>query len=80
MLTNFQTSKHLMIAFNQEWYRWEKTCINASGRQSKILETCYEDRVGERAKMQRERACLAEDMPRIYYSSSEISTDGISPR
>ena len=31
-------------------------------------------------KMQRERACLAEDMPRIYYSSSEISTDGISPR
>lgn len=40
-----------------------KTCINASGRQSKILETCYEDRVGERAKMQRERACLAEDMP-----------------
>lgn len=31
-------------------------------------------------KIQRERACLAEDMPRIYYSFSEISTDGISPR
>lgn len=39
-----------------------------------------QNRVGERTKIQRERACLAEDMPHIYYSFSEISTDGISPR
>ena len=42
-------------------------------------EICYRIGWGE-DKIQRERACLAEDMPHIYYSSSEISTDGISPR
>ncbi len=37
-----------------------------------------QNRVGEKTKYNEKG--LAKDMPRIYYSSSEITTDGISPR
>ena len=40
-----------------------KTCINASGRQSKILKTCYEDRVGERAKCNEKGHALLKTCP-----------------